>query len=135
MLNWKEEKSDYLFGPHQISDGSLRFMALTTLLLQPPQNLPSVIVLDEPELGLHPAAISSLSGMVKAASKHSQVIMATQSPRIVDEFDLSELLIIERDNKSNSTVVKSLDKEEFKLWIEEYSNSELWEKNVLGGKP
>ncbi len=135
MLNWREEKSDYLFGPHQISDGSLRFMALTTLLLQPPQNLPSVVVLDEPELGLHPAAISSLSGMVKSASKHCQVILATQSPRLVDEFDLNELLIIERDNKSNSTAVNSLNTDEFKHWIEQYSNSELWEKNVLGGKP
>ena len=63
MLNWIENDSDYLFGPHQISDGSLRFMALATLLLQPPTTIPSVMILDEPELGLHPSAISLLAGM------------------------------------------------------------------------
>ena len=135
MLNWKENHADYLFGPHQISDGSLRFMALTALLLQPPAQLPSVIVLDEPELGLHPAAISSLSGMVKTASKYCQIIMATQSPRFVDEFSLSELLIIERNINRNSTQVKSLELDELQNWMDQYTNSELWEKNVLGGKP
>jgi predicted ATPase len=135
MLNWRENHSDYLFGPHQISDGSLRFMALTALLLQPPAQLPSVIVLDEPELGLHPAAISALSGMVKTASKRCQIIMATQSPRFVDEFNLSDLFIIERDIHKKRTQVKALKLEELKYWIDQYSNSELWEKNVLGGKP
>jgi len=135
MLNWNEKRADYLFGPHQVSDGSLRFMALATLLLQPPDQLPSVIVLDEPELGLHPAAISALSGMIKTASKHCQIILATQSPRFVDEFNLSDLLIIERNINKNCTQVKSLEIEELKLWIDQYSNSELWEKNILGGKP
>jgi len=135
MLNWKEKNAEYLFGPHQLSDGSLRFMALTTLLLQPPSQLPSVIVLDEPELGLHPAAISALGGMVKTASKYCQIILATQSPRLVDEFSLSELVIIERDEQYNCTLINSLDLDELQQWITQYSNSELWEKNVLGGKP
>jgi len=135
MLNWKEQTGDYLFGSHQLSDGTLRFMALATLLLQPEQNLPSVIVLDEPELGLHPFAISVLAGMIKAAGLHCQIILATQSPRLVDEFEYRDIVIVERDEQSRCTVLKRLQESELGHWIESYSMSELWEKNVLGGRP
>jgi predicted ATPase len=136
MLNWREvSDSTYLFGPHQISDGSLRFMCLAALLLQPPTSLPKVIILDEPELGLHPSAISYLSGMIKAASQHAQIIIATQSPRLVDEFDLDNIVIVERDNFSNSTVFKRKNTTDLSEWLAEYSLSELWEKNVIGGQP
>ena len=135
ILNWKEKDSDYLFGAHQISDGSLRFMALVTLLLQPPETLPSVIVLDEPELGLHPSAISILAGMTKAASKYCQVIIATQSPRLVDEYETDNIVIVERDTINNCSIFKKLDNKKLSEWIERYSLSELWEKNVIGGQP
>lgn len=135
-LNWRDKSnSKYLFGPHQISDGSLRFMSLATLLLQPKELLPSVIVLDEPELGLHPSAISYLSGMVKAASNHSQVIIATQSQRLVDEFELKNIIVVERNSLTNSTSFEYKKFEDLSSWLEEYSLSELWEKNVLGGQP
>ena len=135
ILNWTEKDSDYLFGPHQISDGSLRYMALTTLLLQPPKSLPSVIILDEPELGLHPSAISLLTGMVKTASQHSQVLLATQSTRLIDEFDSDSIVIVERDEIEKCSVYKKLHKEKLIDWLEKYSMSELWEKNVIGGRP
>lgn len=135
MLNWKEKGSDYLFGPHQISDGSLRFMAIATLLLQPPETLPAVIILDEPELGLHPSAISIFAGMVKTASVHCQIVMATQSPRLVDEFDPENILIVERDINNRCSEFKSLDAEKLTEWLDRYSLSELWEKNVIGGQP
>jgi predicted ATPase len=135
MLNWREKGVDYLFGPHQLSDGTLRFMALTALLLQPPALLPPVVVLDEPELGLHPSAISALAGMIKTASQHCQVILATQSPRLVDEFNAEEIVVVERDNEKRCTVLKQLADVDLKAWIENYSMSELWEKNVLGGRP
>lgn len=96
-LNWREQGVDQLFGPHQLSDGSLRFMALTTRFLQPPAHRPRVIVIDEPELGLHPAAISALAGMVKTVVPATQVILATQSPRLVDEFTADQVMIVERD--------------------------------------
>ncbi|MDR3361373.1 MAG: AAA family ATPase [Desulfovibrio sp.] len=135
-LNWKDSSgNDYLFDPQQISDGSLRFMALATLLLQPPDLLPRFIVLDEPELGLHPAAIAELVGMVKIATKNSQVLLATQSTRLVDEFSPDELIVVERDEKLNCSVFKKLDSEELSDWLNRYSLSELWEKNVLGGQP
>jgi predicted ATPase len=135
-LNWIDSSgSDYQFDPHQISDGSLRFMALATLLLQPPDLLPRFIVLDEPELGLHPAAIAELAGMVKIAAQKTQVLLATQSTRLIDEFDLENIVITELDKTSHRSVFKQLKAEYLQDWLSRYSLSELWEKNVLGGQP
>lgn len=135
MLNWYETGSDYLFGPHQLSDGSLRFMALATLLLQPHETLPSVIILDEPELGLHPSAISILAGMARQASRKCQIVMATQSQRLVDEFEAGNIVVAERNEIGNYSEFKQLEEEKLMEWLERYSLSELWEKNVLGGQP
>lgn len=135
MLNWIENDSDYLFGPHQISDGSLRFMALATLLLQPPSSLPTAIILDEPELGLHPSAISLLAGMVKTASQNCQIIIATQSTGLIDEFDSENIVVVERDKEEKCSNYKTLDIESLQEWIDKYSMSELWAKNILGGRP
>lgn len=134
-LNWREKDSDYLFGPHQLSDGSLRFMALTTLFMQPPNLRPRVIIVDEPELGLHPAAISSLAGMVETVAPATQVILATQSSRLVDEFTADQVMIVERDEKRFRTLFRRLSEEDLTEWLERYCLSELWEKNVLGGRP
>ncbi len=136
ILNWRDKNNpQYLFGPHQLSDGSLRFMCLAALLLQPPALLPKVIILDEPELGLHPSAIAYLAGMVKAASQHAQIVIATQSPRLVDEFELKNIVIVERDRQTNASVFSRKNPDELIAWLEEYSLSELWEKNVIGGQP
>jgi predicted ATPase len=135
-LNWRDKNNpEYLFGPHQISDGSLRFMCLATLLLQPPTLLPNVIILDEPELGLHPSAIAYFAGMVRSVSQHAQIVMATQSARLVDEFDLEDIVIVERDSTTNSSVFSRKNPSELSGWLESYSLSELWEKNVIGGQP
>ncbi len=135
-LNWRDKTNlQHLFGSHQLSDGSLRFMCLAALLLQPKESLPSVIILDEPELGLHPSAITYLSGMIKSASLHAQVIIATQSPRLVDEFNLEDIVVVQRDMNTQSTKFLRKDPEELSAWLDEYSLSELWEKNVIGGQP
>lgn len=134
-LNWKEKGSDYLFGPHQLSDGSLRFMALAALFMQPPNLRPRVIIVDEPELGLHPAAISALAGMVKAVAPTTQIILATQSSRLVDEFTADQVMIVERDEKRPRTLFRRLSEKDLTEWLERYCLSELWEKNVLGGRP
>ncbi|OQX29055.1 MAG: hypothetical protein B0D92_05805 [Spirochaeta sp. LUC14_002_19_P3] len=135
-LNWRDNTdSSYLFDPDQISDGSLRFMALATLLLQPPELLPKFIILDEPELGLHPAAITELAGIVRSASQKTQILLATQSTRLVDEFSPEDLVVVERDDEKRCSVFKKLDAEQLGDWLERYSLSELWEKNVLGGQP
>ena len=132
-LDWKERHSDVLFGPHQLSDGSLRATALITLLLQPRGDLPSVIVIDEPELGLHPHALVVLACLIKEAAHHCQIVVATQSTCLLDEFETEEVVVVDRDDRES--VFKRLDEEELAEWLEEYSLSELWEKNVLGGGP
>lgn len=134
-LDWKEKDSDYRFGPHQLPDGGLRFMAMASLLLQPPELMPGAIFIDEPELGLHPVAISALAGMIRSASEYSQVIIATQSPRLVDEFEPNVITVVERDQRKNCSLCKKLDEDELKEWLERYTLSELWEKNVFGGRP
>jgi len=135
LLNWHEkDRSDHLFGPHQLSDGSLRFMALATLFLQPPERLPNVIVLDEPELGLHPYAIGVLAAMVRAVSGDVQVVLATQSTRLVDEFEPHQIAVLETEDGAG-TKYHRLDPSNPAKWLEEYSLGELWEKNHFGGRP
>jgi predicted ATPase len=130
FLNWLEKGSDEYFNAHHLSDGTLRFIALTTLLLQPV--LPSTIILDEPELGLHPFAISKLAGMIKKAAVQSQIIIATQSVNLVNEFSADDIIVANRED--NQTVFKRQSEESLKTWLEDYSIGELWEKNVIGGR-
>ena len=133
LLNWYEkDHAEYLLGPHQISDGTLRFMALATLFLQP--DLPDVIVLDEPELGLHPSAIVILAALVKSASTRAQVILATQSARLVDEFQPSQIAVLEADSRLG-TRCQRLSGDQLSGWLQDYSLGELWEKNKFGGRP
>ena len=133
LLRWKGKWTDKTFGAHLTSDGSLRFFALTTLLNLPPQMLPDVLLLDEPELGLHPAAISLIGDMIKSLSKERQIIVATQSPLLVDAFDIGEITVLElRDGR---TEVRILDEGDYQRWQDEYTTGELWQKNLLGGRP
>ncbi len=133
LLNWKEIGSEYLFGPHQLPDGLLRFMALTTLFLQPEDEIPNIIVIDEPELGLHPYALNILIGMVRKVSHRAQVILATQSVSVLDQFETENIIVVERIE--GSTRFKRPDPKKLESWLEEYSLGELWEKNVIGGRP
>jgi predicted ATPase len=130
-LLWRQKDSDYVFWPSQLSDGSIRFICLVTALLQPEP--PSTIIIDEPELGLHPYAITLLGSLLRSASTRMQVIVSTQSVPLVNEFPISDLIIVEREK--GETVFKRLDEDEFGIWLEDYSVGELWEKNILGGRP
>ena len=130
-LLWRQKESDYSLWPSQLSDGSIRFICLVTALLQP--NPPSTIIIDEPELGLHPYAITLLGSLLRSASNRMQVIISTQSVPLVNEFSISDLIIVEREQ--SGTVFKRFDEEDFKTWLEDYSVGELWEKNILGGRP
>ncbi len=135
-LQWKSTDGfEYPFGPEQFSDGSIRFIALATLFLQPPELLPNVIVIDEPELGLHPQAIDILASMIKTASLHAQIIVATQSARLIDNFETSQIIVAEYNKVRKCSSFKHLDEKELENWLEDFSISELWEKNVLGGQP
>lgn len=130
-LEWTSTDSDFPFRVDQLSDGILRFICLATLLLQP--HLPATIIIDEPELGLHPYAIEVLSGLLKKASSRAQVIIATQSVTLIDTFDLADLIVVERSNEGSS--FHRPDPEKLKSWLNNYSLGQLWEKNVLGSSP
>jgi predicted ATPase len=130
-LRWLQEGSDTVLPADAMSDGTLRFTCLATLLGQP--ELPGLIILDEPELGLHPFAIVQLAGMLRAASHESQVLLATQSVTLMNQFELSDLIVVERSD--GASVFERPDPGRLSQWLAEYSLGELWEKNLLGGRP
>lgn len=123
--------SDAVFSANQMSDGTLRFVCLVTLLLSP--TLPSLVVLDEPELGLHPYAIVQLAGLLRQASTRSQVLIATQSVTLMNQFAIEDLIVVEREG--GASTFERPDPVRLQAWLDEYSLGELWEKNLLGGRP
>ncbi len=133
MLAWRERDTDEVFNVSQASDGFLRIVALITLLLQPAQYLPDVLILDEPELGLHPSAINVVGELIAAAATKIQVIAATQSVSLVDCFDPEDIVVVERPDRAST--FKRLDPAALDQWLKAYSLSELWEKNIIGGRP
>lgn len=130
-LEWREKGSDFPFLAHQLSDGTLRFMCLAAVLLQPTP--PSTILIDEPELGLHPFALNVLAGLIRKAAFKTQLIISTQSTHLVNQFELEDLLIVNR--KDGASTIERLSAQEYEHWFENYSLGELWEKNVIGGQP
>ncbi|MEI7867948.1 MAG: AAA family ATPase [Candidatus Methylumidiphilus sp.] len=131
ILNWHPIFGDEVFGSHQLSDGSLRFMALCTLLLQP--KLPSLILLDEPELGLHPYSIELLAGLIRSASTKTQIILSTQSVTLANQFSWQDIVVV--DYQNNASVFRRLQEEEVKSWLVQYDIGDLWAKNLIGGTP
>lgn len=133
LLEWRHRKSDAYFGPSSLSDGTLRFIALATLLLQPESLRPSVILMDEPEIGLHPYAITILASLIKQASIETQILVATQSSLFLDHFQPEDILVANRIE--GGTELIRLEEEVLKDWLEDYSLGQLWEKNEFGGRP
>jgi predicted ATPase len=131
LFRWKERGIDGVFSADALSDGTLRFICLATLLLQP--NPPSTIVLDEPELGLHPFAIHQLAALLRRASDGRRIVAATQSVTLLQQFRVDEVAVVERS--STGTTVSRPDPDVLSGWLDDYSLGELWEKNVLGGRP
>ena len=132
-LEWRHEGTDAYFDASSLSDGTLRFMALATLFLQPVGYRPSVILVDEPELGMHPYAITLLAALMKQASTEAQVIVSTQSSLLLDHFEPEDILVAERVD--GATQINRLESSKLDSWLETYSLGQLWEKNELGGRP
>jgi predicted ATPase len=130
-LEWKEKGSDAYFNASSLSDGTLRFLCLSTLLLQP--TLPKVVLLDEPELGLHPAAITLLADLLSSAATRTQVIVATQSVTLVNQFEPDSVWAVDRQDAQS--VFHHLSQNDMAAWLDDYGLGELWEKNVLGARP
>lgn len=133
LLRWKQVGCDDILYASQLSDGTLRFICLCVLLLQPKELLPQTIIIDEPELGLHPFAITILAEMIKEVSIDKQIIISTQSSDLLDEFDIDDVLVVDRD--TNGSKFKRLDDKELEPWLDgNYSLSDLWGKNIFGGR-
>lgn len=132
-LEWIEKGEETPLKAYTLSDGTLRFICLVTALLQPDEYLPKLILIDEPELGLHPYAITLLAALIKNASLRAQVILSTQSVNLLNEFEPDQVIVADR--LESATVLKRLSEEDLAIWLEDYSLGELWEKNILGGRP
>jgi predicted ATPase len=132
-LRWRMKGTEGDFGPHQLSDGTMRFILLATLLHQPAEMLPKIIAIDEPELGLHPAALNLVASLIRVAAHHCQMIVATQSAALVDEFEADDVIVVHQHEHGSK--LERLSSELLQEWLAEYSLGELWEKNVVGGGP
>ena len=133
ILNWRARDSDVLFGPHQISDGTLRAMCLVTLLSLPKNELPELLIVDEPELGLHPYALNTIAALFNIASFHTQVLVSTQSSAFLNNFDPENVIVVDRVGKESRFAKPNI--AETREWLENYTLGEVWEKNIFGGTP
>lgn len=132
-LEWTEASQDVPFKASALSDGTLRFICLTTVLLQPEDFMPATILIDEPELGLHPFAITMLGAMIKSTSQQHQIILSTQSVELVNEFDVEDLIVV--DKQGGASAFSRPDEAVLHEWLADYSLGDLWKKNILGGRP
>ena len=133
-IEWFEgDNPDTVLGPRQLSDGTLRFICLATLLLQPVELQPELILIDEPELGLHPYALTLLAEMLQHASDSRQIIASTQSADLVSELDPEDVVVVDR--KDGASAFTRLNRDDLREWLEEYALGELWKMNIFGGRP
>lgn len=134
QLGWKDINTEIPFMASQLSDGTLRFICLATLLLQPEELMPETILIDEPELGLHPYAITLLASLIKKASVAKQIIISTQSVELLNEFQAKDIIVV--DHEHDHSTFRRLEAQNLQTWIEEdYSLGDLWKSNILGGRP
>ncbi|MFT4925064.1 MAG: putative ATPase [Phenylobacterium sp.] len=133
ILKWIHRDHDDPFSANQLSDGSARFICMATLFLQPQALKPNTIIIDEPELGLHPAALAVLADMVKSAAKFSQVICSTQSVTFANQFQPEDFIVV--DQKAGASEFKRLEAEALKHWLDDYGMGDIWDKNLIGGRP
>lgn len=135
QLEWFEQSDpDTPFKAHMLSDGTLRFICLATLLLQPFELMPETIIIDEPELGLHPYAINLLSEIIKRASQKKQLIISSQSVELINLFEPENIIVVDR-NQDQSSIFRRLNNAELQIWLEDYSLGEIWKSNLIGGRP
>ena len=135
LLAWRARDTGQRIGAHLTSDGSLRSFALITLLNLPRERLPGVMLFDEPELGLHPSAVNLVARMIRRLGRERQVIVATQSPNFVDAFDLDEVIVADTEGSKSTLTTFKTQEQKWTEWLEEYGVGQLWQKNLLGGRP
>lgn len=137
QLEWVQKGSDYPFLASQLSDGTLRFICMATALLQP--SLPPTLLFDEPELGLHPFALTLLANLFQQAAERyprrasPQLVVSTQSAPLLNHFAPEDVIVVER--AEGQSTFRRLESAHLSEWLAEYTLGELWQKNVLGGRP
>lgn len=132
-LEWRKEGCEIPFGAEQLSDGTLRFLCIATLLCAPEDMRKDVLCIDEPELGLHPFAVTVITELMKKYADERQIIAATQSIEFMNEFCPEDIIVV--DSRKGESFFRRVDENELKEWMEEYTLGELWQKNVIGGRP
>lgn len=131
-LEWREKGApDSYFNAYHLSDGTLRFICLATLLMQPEP--PGTVIIDEPELGLHPVAINKLAALIRNVSKTTQVIISTQSLNLIDNFDPEDIVVTERTE--DGSIFNRLNSTDLEIWLKDYTLGDLWGKNIIGAQP
>jgi predicted ATPase len=130
-LRWQQKGVERLMQPWQFSDGTLRFIALTAALMQPMP--PGTILIDEPELGLHPRALAIFRGLLHEASNRMQIIVTTQSSALLDSMEPEDIIIVSRE--SGASAFHRLERAELNGWLSDYTLEELWRKNVIQAGP
>lgn len=133
LLRWMHTDHLSPFSANVLSDGTARFACLATLLLQPESRRPSTIILDEPELGLHPAALCVLADIIRSISVETQVICSTQSVVFANFFSPEDFIVTEL--KNGVSVFERLEREQVERWLDEYGMGDIWSKNLIGGRP
>jgi predicted ATPase len=133
LLKWLHRDHDETFSANQLSDGTARFICLATLFLQPQELRPNTIILDEPELGLHPASLEVLAEMIKSIAKENQVICSTQSVSFANLFAPEEFIVV--DQEKGVSTFRRLDKSSLNHWLDDYGMGDIWNKNLIGGRP
>ncbi|MFA7013683.1 MAG: AAA family ATPase, partial [Desulfobacterales bacterium] len=123
--------SSFPFQPWQLSDGTIRFICLAAALLQP--SPPATVVIDEPELGLHPFALDVLAGLFRDASERTQLVVSTQSAGLLNHFEPDDVIVVDRE--LGASRFRRLDASSLAAWLEDFSLGELWQKNVFDGGP
>lgn len=134
-FEWSEAfvGADTASGPRQLSNGVLRFICLATLLNQPEYLQPNLILIDEPELGLHPFALTILAEMIEQVAELKQIVISTQSAELVSHFEPEDIVVVDRKNEES--VFKRLNSAPLSDWLEDYTLGDLWKMNVFGGRP
>lgn len=134
QLEWNESGNpDTPFKAHVLSDGTLRFICLATLLLQPKSLMADTILIDEPELGLHPYALGVLADLIKLASESTQLIISTQSVELINHFSANDIIVVDRVD--DASTFRRLDESQLQSWLDDYSLGDLWKQNIIGGRP
>jgi predicted ATPase len=130
-LCWYQQVSTCIFQPWQMSDGTLRALALITTTMQPTP--PSTIIIDEPELGLHPSALALVAGLMHSTAQETQLIVTTQVPDLLKTMEPENIIVVR--NYCGESLFERLEPDSLTSWLEEYSLDELWQKNVIQAGP